>query len=103
MGLILRLPGIDAGGGYFKDENGKSTAGYKGNIFNKMIETAGTHKDISFFNARINNPHNMNLFNDKGSLSIYDTSRRGFNAPLKGSIKKSNLKSWYYIKPVRRR
>jgi hypothetical protein len=95
--------GVDAGGGYFKDENGNSTAGYKGNIFNKMIETAGTHKDISFFNARINNPHNMNLFNNNGTLSIYDTSRRGFNASVTDNISKRNLKSWYYIRPVRRR
>jgi hypothetical protein len=94
--------GVDAGGGYFNDEKGVSTSNYKGNILDKLIDTASTNKDISFFNVRINSPHNMNLFNDRGNLSIYDTSNRGFNAPLTGNIKKTNIRSWYYIKPVRR-
>jgi len=95
--------GVDAGGGYFNDENGVSTANYKGNIFDKLINAASTNTSINFFNVRINSPHNMNLFNNNGTLSIYDTSKRGFNTSITDNISNRNLKSWYYIKPVRRR
>jgi len=95
--------GVDAGGGYFNDENGASTASYKGNILDVLIDTASANQNINVFNARINSPHNMNLFNDNGNLSIYDTSRRGFNASVTDNITKRNLRSWYYIRPVRRR
>ncbi|MFA5519406.1 MAG: hypothetical protein WDA74_09135 [Spirochaetota bacterium] len=98
--------GIDRGGGYFNDENGNSTKGYGGAEILKQLELAAKQNhDVSFFNVYVNNDgrlHNMNLFNNEDSLSIYDTSSRGFGVPMsQRHIHGKNIKSWYYIRPAR--
>jgi len=96
--------GVDAGGGYFKDEFGNSTKGYgAADTFNNLALAAKNNQNIDFFNVRINSPHNMNLYNDNGKLSIYDTSSRRYDASFTKYIKRTNIVSWYYIRPVKRR
>jgi len=96
--------GADAGGGYFNDEFGNSTKGINpADTLNNLKDAAKNNQNINFFNIRINNPHSMNLYNNSGRLSIFDTSARGFGASFTNSVTRTNISSWYYIKRANRR
>jgi hypothetical protein len=95
--------GTDAGGGYFKDEFGNSTKGINpADTLNNLKDAAKNNQDINYFNVRIDNPHSMNLYNNSGRLSIFDTSTRGFGASFTKSVTRINISSWYYIKRANR-
>jgi hypothetical protein len=92
--------GVDTGGGYFKDEDGKLTS--QKDIYNKLMQTSRDKQFIDVFTIRFKTrtyKHNTDAYNRNGVLYQYDTVGYGFGSPVINSVTSANIQSWYYIIP----
>ncbi len=63
-----------------------------------LADTAKTNQEIKLFTLYINSPHGMSVFNNNGNPIIVDSSRRGFNYPLKYIEPKTITAFWYMVR-----